>query len=579
MPSTISLTISLTLSLSLLLPIAAAASEELMETRSAPGVRGGQLVVAQRSQPKTLNPVTAIDSASRDVIRRMHADLVHIDRISQQTVPALAKYWTHSSDGRQYTIRLRHGVRFSDGHPFDADDVLFSFAVYLDPNVQSPQRDLLMADGSAPRVEKVDRYTVRVAFQNPYSAAERLFDSVAMLPRHLLEKPYREGKLAGVWSLDADPASMAGLGPFRLKRYVPGQQIVLERNPFYWKRDRKGKRLPYLDTLTFVPVANEEAQMARFEAGESDVINRLSAENFAILSREQSERGFVVRDVGPSLEYDFLLFNLNSDTAARLPEVARRQAWFRDLAFRRAVSLTVDRDAILKLVYGSRATPLASFVTPGNRLWIDNSLRLPARSPQKARELLKAAGFSWDPAGALVDPSAQPVQFTILVSSSNAQREQMATLVASDLAALGMKVQAVPMEFRAQLNRITETHDYDVALMALGSGDVDPTAETNVWMSSGAQHLWNMGEKTPATPWEAEIDTLMRRQSRTLDPAARKRLYDRVQRIVADELPIVPLISPHLLVAARRGLGNFAPSILDHNTLSNVDELFWSHPR
>jgi peptide/nickel transport system substrate-binding protein len=571
--------ISQVLMLSLLLPCAATASEELLSTRSTPGVRGGQLVVAQRSQPKTLNPVTAFDSSSRDVIRRMHADLVHIDRISQQTVPALAKYWTRSTDGREYTIRLRRGVRFSDGHPFDADDVLFSFGVYLDPKVQSTQRDLLLVDGTPPHVEKLDRSTVRVSFEKPYAAAERLFDSVAMLPRHLLEQPYRDGKLAAAWSLDADPATMAGLGPFRLKRYVPGQQIVLERNPFYWKKDRVGQRLPYLDGLTFVLGANEEAQMARFEAGESDVISRLSAENFALLSREQNDRGFVVRDVGPSLEYDFLLFNLNSDTAGRLPEVARKQGWFRNLAFRRAVSLTVDRDAILKLVYGSRATPLASFVTPGNRLWIDNSIHLPARSPQRARELLGAAGFSWDPAGALLDASGQPVQFTILVSSSNAQREQIATLVATDLAALGMKVQAVPMEFRAQLDRITETHDYDAALMALGSGDVDPTAETNVWMSSGSTHLWHLGQKAPATPWEEEIDSLMRQQARTLDPVRRKRLYDHVQRIVADQLPIVPVISPHLLVAARRDLGNFAPSILDHNTLSNVDELFWSHPR
>jgi peptide/nickel transport system substrate-binding protein len=573
------LSIMLLLTLTTLVPRPASAKEELLSTRSTPGVRGGQLVVAQRSQPKTLNPVTALDSASRDVFRRMHADLVHIDRVSQQTVPALAKYWSHSADGRQYTLRLRQGIRFSDGHSFDADDVIFSFAVYLDPKVHSPQRDLLLVDGEPPHVEKIDRYTVRVSFPKPYAAADRLFDSVAILPRHLLEQAYRDDKLSGVWTLDADPAAMAGLGPFRLKRYVPGEQIVLERNPFYWKRDRDGQRLPYLDTLTFVPVASEEAQMARFEAGESDVINRLSAENFALLSREQSERGFVVRDVGPSLEYNFLLFNLNSDTAPRLPEVARKQIWFRDPAFRRAVSLTVDRDSILKLVYASRATPLASFVTPGNRLWIDSAVRLPARSPQHARELLRTAGYSWDAAGALLDPAGQPVQFTILVSSSNAQRQQIATLVATDLAELGMKVQAVPMEFRAQLDRITQSHDYDAAVMALGSGDVDPTAEMNVWMSSGSTHLWHLGQKTPATPWEAEIDSLMQQQSHTINPALRKRLYDRVQRIVADQLPIVPLISPHLLVGAKRNLGNFTPSILDHNTLSNVDELFWSHPR
>jgi peptide/nickel transport system substrate-binding protein len=564
------------LALTILYGAGAGASEELLTTRSEAGVRGGQLVVAQRTEAKTLNPVTALESASRDVLRRLHADLIHIDRVTHETVPALAKEWARSADGRSYTLKLRRGIRFSDGKPFDADDVIFSFGVYLDPKIHSPQRDLLVVDGEPVAVTKLDRYTVRFEFRKPYAAGERLFDSVAILPRHLLEPAYRAGKIASAWTLTTSPAEMAGLGPFRLERYLPGERIVLERNPFYWKQDRKGQRLPYLDTLTFVSGANDSAQMARFEAGESDVISPLSAENYHLLERDQGERAFDLRDVGPGLEYDFLLFNLNSDTAGRLPEIARKQGWFRERSFRQAVSLAIDRNAILRLVFAMHAQPLGGFVTPGNRRWFDPSIRAPSRSLDDARKLLRGAGFSWNPDGALVDASGLLVQFSILVSSSNGQRQQMAILVAADLKELGMRVQVVPMEFRAQVDRVVQTHDYETAIMALSSGDVDPTAEANVWMSSGTTHLWHLGETVPATSWEADIDAAMEMQMTMLDPKRRKEIYDRVQQIVATELPIVPLVAPDILVAAKRGLRNFAPSILDHFTLSNVDELFWS---
>ena len=567
-------TATVLLSVALVATSATAGQEEVLQSRGAAGRPGGQLVIAQRAEPKTLNPVTAIDSASRDVIRRMQADLIHINRVTQRTEPALARSWTASPDGRSYTLRLRRGVRFSDGQPFDAGDVVFSFQVYLDPKIHSPQRDLLVIGDTPLRVTKVDTYTVRFEFDQPYAAAERLFDSVAILPRHLLEPLYRADRLAGAWSVSTPARAITGLGPFRLKRYVPGERLVLERNPFYWKIDRKGQRLPYAGTLTFLFVPSDDAQVLRFEAGETDAIGRLSAESFALLQREQRDHGYVTTDLGPGLEYDFLLFNLNSDTEGRLPDVVRKQAWFRDLRFRRAVSVSIDRKAILRLVFADRATALGGFVTPGNRVWFDAEIRPPARDLSRSRELLRAAGFSWNADGALLDAAGQPVQFSILASASNKQRQQMATMIAADLAGVGMKVQVVPLEFRAQLDRVLQTHDYETAIMALGSGDVDPTAEMNVWMSSGGTHLWHLGQRKASTPWEAEIDALMQRQMRTIDPKRRKALYDRVQRLVAENLPIVPLASPHLLAAAKRDLGNFAPAILDTSIVWNADELF-----
>jgi peptide/nickel transport system substrate-binding protein len=549
-------------------------NEELQRVADTSGRYGGHLTVGQRAEPKTLNPVIATDAVSREVIGRLNADLIEINRATQQTEPALAKSWKTSADGRIFTLQLRRGIRFSDGHAFDADDVIFSFAVYMDENIDSPQRDLLIIDGKPMTVAKIGPYTVRFTLPRPYAAAERIFDGLAMLPRHLLEKPYREGKFAQAWSLNAQPSEIAGLGPFRLKQYVPGQRIVAERNPYYWKVDRDNHRLPYLDEMVFLFVGTENAQVLRFEAGETDIISRLSSENFNLLAHEGTRVSSQLADLGPSLEYNFVVFNQNDLTGKKLDAIARKQVWFRDLKFRQAVNAAIDRDGIVRLVYGTRGTPLWGNVGPGNKLWINQAISHPQRSLETARQLLKSAGFSWKTNGELVDGSGETVDFTIVTSSSNAQRMKMATLLQDDLSHLGMQVHVVPLEFRALIDRVFQSFDYDAAIMGLGGGDADPNPEMNVWMSSGTSHLWNLGEKQPATDWEREIDQLMQRQMVELDYNQRKRTYDRVQQIISENLPFIFLATPNTLAGADGRVGNFHPAVLDPNTLWNADELY-----
>lgn len=554
-------------------------SPDVMVSGAEVGRSGGQLVIALRAEPRTLNPVTALDSPSREVIRRTIGDLIHINRDTQQTEPALAKSWTVSADGRQYTLTLRRGIRFSDGAPFDADDVVFSFQVYLDEKVGSTNRDFLIVEGQPIAVRKVDQHTVTFTLARPYAAAERLFDSIAMLPRHQLAEAYKEGRLPEMWGLRTPPAAMAGLGPFRYGEHVPGQRIVLERNPFYWKADKSGNRLPYLDRLVFLFVPSEDAQVVRFQAGDADIVTRMGAPNFDVLSRGQRTSNYELFDVGASLNYTFLFFNQSSVESRGLAEVSRRQTWFRRLPFRQAVSLAIDRDALVRLVYRGRATPLWGHLPPGNKLWVNRSLPRSRRSVEEARRLLGSAGFTWSADGTLVDEKAQPVEFTIATNTGNAERMQVATIIQDDLKQLGMRVRVVTLELRALLDRVMTTYDYDACVLGLGGGDVDPNSELNLWLSDGSQHLWSMGQTQPATPWEREIDTLMRQQLTELDRVARKRLFDRVQALVLEQLPILPLVSPNILVGAKKGLGNFRPTILDHHALWNVEELFWRERR
>jgi peptide/nickel transport system substrate-binding protein len=557
-------------------PQPAQRGEEALLTDNQVGQYGGTLVVAQRSEPKTLNPVIAAEAPSREVLGRLTADLIHINRASQQTEPALAKSWTLSKDGRTFTVKLRHGLHFSDGQPFDADDVIFSFQLYLDEKNNSPQRDLLVVGGKPITVRKIDSYTVRFTLAQPYAAAERIFDSLAMMPRHLLQNLYQQGKFAQTWTLTTPPAEIAGMGPFRLKQYVPGQKIVLERNPYYWKTDRNHNRLPYLDELAFLFVGNEDAQVIRFQAGETDIISRMSAENYALLSKESANRGTGLFDLGPSLEYNFLVFNLNDLSSKKLPGIAAKQAWFQNLKFRQAVSAAIDRDAIVKLVYAGRGAALWGNVSPSNKFWVDQALPHPPRSIDRARELLKSAGFSWHGDGSLIDPKGQPVEFSIITSSSNTQRSKMATIIQDDLGKLGMNVHVVPLEFRGVVDRVFQSYDYEASIMGLGGGDADPNPEMNVWLSNGATHLWHLGESKPATDWEAQIDQLMQKQMVTLKYKDRKHLYDQVQEIIAANAPFVFLATPNIVVGARKSLANFKPAILDPNTLWNVEELYYS---
>src|SRR5581483_9839487 len=532
---------------------------------------GGRLITAQRAEPKTFNPVTTIDAASREILDLMNADLVHINRRSLQTEPALARDWNVSRDGRTYTLHLRRGIRFSDGHPMDADDVLFTFAVCLDERTGAPQRDLLIVDGKPIAVRKIDAYTVRFDLAAPYAAAERIFDSIAILPRHLLEKAYEDGRVGRAWGLDATPDQIAGLGPFRLKTYVPGQRAVLERNPYYWKTDQAGQKLPYLQEIVLQFPLSEELQITRFLTGEIHVLNDVSADNFLELKKRETQGGFRAWDMGPGLQYNFLVLNMNGSEANAA--LGARHAWFRELKFRKAISAAIDREAIVRLAYRGLADPLWTHVTRGNTLWVNPETPRPARSLSEARSYLRAAAFSWND-GRLVDRAGKAVEFSILTNATNAQRTRIATLIQHDLAELGMTVHTVSLESRTMLDRIFKRHDFEAALLGVESGDADPNSEMNVWLSSGGMHLWNMSGKAQSV-WEAEIDGIMRRQMTTLVYTERRRLYSRVQQLVSENLPVICLASPHVLVAATNRLENFKPAVLRHHTLWNAESLYF----
>lgn len=522
---------------------------------------GPPLVLSQRAEPRTFNPVFAFDAPTRDLLRLLHGRLVRINGATLGTEASLAQSWKFTPDGRRCIVELRRGVKFSDGAPFDADDVVFTFAVYQDEKVGSAQRDLLAPNGLPVRLTKLGSHRLQLDFAEPHAPGERLFDGLAILPRHRLEAAWREGRLAGAWSIQTPPDQMAGLGPFVLAEYRPGQFVRLRRNPHYWQ---SGK--PYLDEVRIVVAADQTAEALRFRRGEIHLLQRPPAAVFDALGE-----GVARLDAGASLEYQFVFFNLNTD---RAPEAVRaKQPWFRETAFRRAISLAADRAAMCRLAFAGRATPLAHHVTPGNRAWVVPGAP-PRQDPAGARALLAQAGFRLD-AGTLRDAQGRAVEFNLAVNAANTAHQQLATILQADLRALGISLRIVPLEFRSLVDRVLKSLDYDAALMALGSGDADPNAEMNVWLADGSMHVWNLDAAKSPLPWELEIDRLMKQQRVTRDPARRRDLYGQVQRLVAGHLPVIALVSPHLLVAHQAGLRGVRPGLTPPYALWNIEDFTW----
>jgi peptide/nickel transport system substrate-binding protein len=273
---------------------------------------------------------------------------------------------------------------------------------------------------------------------------------------------------------------------------------------------------------------------------------------------------------------------LNPPGEKTSPDLARKMKWFREVKFRQAISAAIDREAVVRLVYQGRGATLWGPVTPGNRRWGNTAIPHPARSIEKARSLLKEAGFNLT-AGAngepsLADSDGKPVEFSILTSSSNADRSKMATLIQDDLKQIGIHAQVVPLEFRSLVDRVTQTKEYDACVLGLVSFDADPGGDMNIWLTTGGNHLWNPAQAHPATPWEAEIDRLMEQQLAAPNFEQRKKSFDAVQQILYDNQPMIFLASPDILVGVKNSIGNFHPAVLEPYVLWNVDQLYVKSP-
>lgn len=540
------------------------------------GKPGGTLTYRLTSPPKTLNYLLADDEASLiTAFFLLNSRLIEFDHEAQKYGPGLAESWT--TNGQTVDIKLRDGLKFSDGDPLTTDDVIFSLKAIYDEKTNSPVfRDAMMVNGKPIEARKVDDLNLQLIFPDQVAAVENYLDNLSILPMHTLQPAYDAGTLAEAWKVDADPKSIVASGPFTVESSTPGERIILKRNPNYWKKDASGVQLPYLEKLAIEIVSDPNNALGGLNQGSLDMADRIRPSDLAALNAPSSAaRGY---DIGPGLGTDHIWFNLNPATETGENRTnSPKFGWFNNKLFRQAVSSAIDRDSIASVTLQELATPLYGFVAPANRAWVNQNLPKTPHDLAKSRELLKQAGFEQRgtaDAPELFDAQNNRVEFTLLVPMENEPRKLMAAVIQEDLNKLGIKMQVVPIEVSAITKRWTKSFDYDAILFGLGVTGIVPTTYANFILSNGDVHQWHPNQKSPATQWEAKIDTLFAEQGRETDPQKRAAIFNEIQSIIAEEVPIIPIASRHVVSAANPRIGNFSPSTMLPYSLWNVDEIF-----
>lgn len=527
--------------------------------------RGGELVVSVRAEPGAYNRYIEATTPAEIVSFLTDARLARVNRSTDQLEPWLAESWTQSDDGLSFTLKLRPGVKFSDGTPLTSADVLFSFRALYDERVKSPLASGISVGGQPLRATAPDPSTVVITLPAPFAPGLRVLDNLPILPRHKLEAALDRGEFRATWVPTTPISDRVGLGPFVLTEHVAGQRLVFVRNPHYWRRDDQGVQLPYLDRITVAVIPEQNTEALRLEAGEVDLAANaeIRPEDYLRYKRVADGGGLKVVDAGVGLDPSMLWFNLTGAPALQVkPWIAQRE-------FRQAISHAVDRQAIIDTVFSGMAVPLYGPVTPGNRTWYSAEAPTYPYDPTRARQLLSSIGLTDRNAdGTLEDASGRAVRFSILTQRGNSLRERTAAMLQEHLRQVGIAIDVVPLDVGSIINRWSRA-DYEAIYFGTQASSIDPALNSDFWSSNGSFHPWHPHQPKPSTEWEARIDDLMRRQAVSGNLAERQRLFAEAQRIVGEELPAIYFVAPRVVVVHAARVLNVTPAL-------QVPQMLWS---
>ena len=537
------------------------------EKIQAQGEFGGRLIHPLLRPPRSFNPLASSDSNTNLVTSLTHATLLELERTSMQVVPGIAKSWKVEDGGRRIRLSLRRGVRFSDGHPLSADDVIFTFdAIYAGNSHNVRKDDLILRDRKINYLRVADD-EVTLDFPFSYTPALYLLSTVPVLPHHKLQSLVASRPIEALMGVESSADQCVGLGPFRIKQAKSNKEIVLEANPHYWRVDSAGRRLPYLTEVVLPVVNSRDSAFMQFRSGGVDMVDGLRVEDYLSLVKKQSG-SIEVRNAGASTNLNMLWVNQNADFRSS------KRVYFSNPVFRKALALSIDRKALVEKVFRGQATIL-------NELW-----------PSSLRDALDhLPPYSYDPAGAitlfarsglkmterdgekvLVDGSGKPFSL-VLLTNTDPVKEALATMLQEDFRQVGIKVQISQNDQRAVIDRFLNRHDYEMILFS-SIFPPEPADLQSVLKSRGEQHMWNPGQKKPATPWEAEIDRLTDEMVIAGDAEKSRQSFHRIQEILMQQMPIIPLVAEDVLVGMRKNVRNVHPSVLAPHLLWNSWELY-----
>lgn len=549
-----------------------------------------RLVVTSTSDPKTFNYITSDESSSNEILALMYEGLLSTNGVTGELEPALAESWEISPDQKRIIYTLREGLKWSDGEPLTADDVVFTYNdIIFNEQIPTSTADIFRVgdEGIFPTVRKLDDRRVEFVAPEPFAPLLR-FAGGAFLPKHALEASVKdidsEGKplFLSTWGTDVNPKQVVCSGPYQLRSYQPSERVVLERNPHYWQKDAQGNQQPYIDQFVFQLVASDDVALMQFRAGGIDIEN-VTPDSFALVKREENRGNFTIYNGGAALSSQYISFNLNVGTRNGKPLVDPiKSRWFNSLDFRKAIAHAIDRPTMINNIYKGLGVPQHSPIYIQSPYYLPPEKGLPTYEYDlaEAKQLLLGAGFKYNAANQLVDADGNAVRFTLLTNAGNKIREAMGTQIKSDLSQIGIQVDFQPIAFNTLVGKMSDSLDWDVILLGFSGAGVEPDGGRNVWSPNGRLHVFNQSPGAGQQPiegrqvadWEAEIGRLYVKGGQELDDDKRKEIYAEAQKLAQAYIPLIFLVNPLSLSAVSNQIQGVQYSALG-GALWNIHEL------
>ena len=550
---------------------------DYLQSQAPIGKFGGELVISTIGEgPKTFNPCNTKDATSSSMAGILYDGLLTTDPRTGEVIPQMAK--TFEIKGNDYIITLRKGLTWTDGKSITADDIIYTYEEIVFKGLgNTAARDAMMIGGKLPKLVKIDDYTVKFTTPAPFAPFLRQL-TYPIVPKHYF-KPYSD-KGDSVFSAFLNPntphAQIVSNGAFKLKEYVAAQRVVFERNPNYYKINLNNEKLPYLDKIVYLIVGDTNNEILKFEAGEVDVLS-LRGSNVARYKIKEADSDYTIYNLGPDTGTLFLVINLNNrkNVEGKWNVNPIKQNWFGNKDFRTAIDWAIDRKGMVQNIAQGVAKPLFTAESL-NSIYLNKSIKGHVQDKNMSEQFLTQAGFV-NKNGILYDKNGNRVEFDLYTNAGALERESIGVMIKQDLEDLGMKVNFKPIEFNSLVNKLSNTNDWDMAIMGLTGSPLEPHDGKNVWMSSGPLHLFNQRpqnyKKDDRLSWEVDLDKIFEEGALKLSFKDRKPLYDKYQAIIYEQKPIIYLYSPIRITAIRKKFKNIFPSALS-GLVYNIEEIF-----
>jgi peptide/nickel transport system substrate-binding protein len=557
-----------------------------------------QIVLTSLQDPATFNPV--LNQEFPSIFLFSFRGLTQEDGITGEIKPDLAESWEISEDGRRVVFTLRQGLRWSDGKPLTADDVVFTVQdVILNEKIPTDNKDDLRIgeNGEFPQLQKLSDRQVEFLLPEPYAPLLRALAGppigVMILPKHILQESVEtldsqgNSLFVSTWATNTDPTKIVVNGPYKLERYTPGERLIFQRNPYYWEKDASGQQLPYIDRIVWQFMESTDVQLLSFRSGDLDAIGDvrpLRPEYFELLKREEERGKFTVYTGGEWSGTTFITFNLNRGKNAQGQPLVDpiKSRWFNTLEFRQAIAHAINRPRMINNIFRGISEPQDSPISVQSPYYLspEQGLKVYDYDLDKAKQLLQSVGFQFNAEGQLLDADGNRVRFSFLTNSGNEIREAIGSQIRADLAQLGIQVDFRPINFNTLITRVTTTRDWECFMIGF-TGSIEPHSGANLWTSKGGSHMFNLAPQ-PGEPqiigwqpndWELEIDRLFTAGARELDEAKRQEIYGKFQQIVQEQLPVIHLVHEIAIVAVRDRIQGLKYTGLPSWGLWNIQEL------